>query len=173
MSLYYLSCTFSCDFIKRMYFLSNTQDMKDATIRTPWHHQEWPTLAWLESPRPWRKHWAPVQGRSKKNTMQNIMMYLIDSYWFISIHIVSSTFHLPPSSIIFYHLLSWGQLVSCSVILQRSLPIRSPAHFTSKPSPTSEAVLRTEYLMNFTVAQWCMVVPTDAYLCLLMPAADA
>ena len=54
--------------------------MKDATIWTPWHHQEWPTLAWLESPKPWRKHWAPVQGRSKKNKCKT-------SWWILLMHV--------------------------------------------------------------------------------------
>ena len=36
-----------------------------------WHHQEWPTLAWLESPKPWRKHWAPCPSGHQRTSLQN------------------------------------------------------------------------------------------------------
>ena len=62
---WYILCTFSCKFIERRYLLNIFEHepckrhewiSKLTTTRTPWHHQEWPTLAWLESPKPWRKH---------------------------------------------------------------------------------------------------------------------
>ena len=174
MSLYSLSCTFSCDFIKRTYFFEQHARHERC------NHQD--TLA---PPRMANTGLAGVsktlakalsscartfQKKTQCKTSWCILLIHIDSYRIFYLSSSTIFYHLLPSSIM---CVAWGQLASCSVILQRSLPIRSPAHFTSKPSPTSEAVLRTEYLMNFTVAQWCMVVPTDAYLCLLMPAADA
>ena len=86
------------------HLLNNTHDVKEATIRTPWHHQELPTLAWLEYPKPWRKHWAPVQWRSNKNAKHPDV-----SCWFI-------VYLLP---IIFYHHLSYTYRVGAVAILQR------------------------------------------------------
>ena len=102
------------------------------------------------------------------------------SYWCI-LYLLPISYHLPSSSI-YMSVVSQGQLPSCRVIPQRSLPIRSPAHFTSKPSPTSEAVLRAEYLLIFTVnvGQFFVCVPQSEYFwifhnisCSAMVPADA
>ena len=105
----------------------------------------------------------------KKNTMQNIMVYLIDSYRFISYLLPFIFHHLLSSSTIFYHVCRMGAVG----ILQRD-PTAVLAH-----QVTSALHFETLAHLRSSLEDWIFnefhcsaMVHGGAYRCLLM-LADA
>ena len=150
-------CTFSCDFIKRMFFVnnytrherSNHQDTLAPSSPASVGHSWW--YSWIKNTTKNGQHWL---GWSLQNLGESTELLCNDVPKKTKCK-TSGCIYLPSSIVC----VAWGQLPSCSWIPQQSLPIRSPAHISSKPSQTSVAILSA-------------TVRGDAYLCLLMSAAD-